>query len=79
MIKEYIEKIQSGKCTKTEISLIGICLILLGVVIGMKIAPARLSSFGSFNGNSGSIEKPEELLKKCCKHKEKQDSCCHEE
>ena len=44
----------------------------------MKIAPARVATYGSFNGNSGSIDAPEELLEKCCGHKGKHDHCCHE-
>lgn len=79
MIKEHFEKLQCGKCSKTEVILTGICLFLLGVVLGMKIAPARFASFGSFNGNSGSIDKPEELISKFCDHKEKHDCCCHDE
>ena len=79
MIKEYIESVQSGKCSKMEIVLTGICLFLLGVVIGIKIAPTRVTVLGSFNGNTGSIDKPEELLKKCCRHKDKHDPCCHDE
>ncbi len=69
MIKDYIVKIQNGECNKVELTLTGICLFLLGVVIGMKIAPARFITLGSFNGNSGSIDTPEELLEKCCGHK----------
>ena len=79
MIKEYIIKLQNGRCSKMELTLIGVCLFLLGMVIGVKIAPARFITLGSFNGNSGSIDAPEELLKKCCSHKKKKhDSCCHE-
>ena len=63
MIKEYIQKIQSGDCSSSEITLTGICLILFGIVIGMLIAPGRLTVMGSFNGNQGSIEKPK-LIKK---------------
>ena len=61
MIKEYIESVQSGKCSKMEIVLTGICLFLLGVVIGMKIAPTRVAVLGSFNGNTGSLGDPGEL------------------
>ena len=43
MIKEFIQKIQSGDCNSTEITLTGICLILFGIVIGMLIAPIRFS------------------------------------
>ena len=45
-----------------EITLIGICLFLLGLVIGMKIAPARAIVLGSFNGNTGSLGNPEDIL-----------------
>lgn len=76
MIKDYITKVQNGECSKMEITLIGICLFLLGVVIGMVIAPAKFTLFGSFNGNSGSIDAPEKLLEKCCGHKDKHESCC---
>ena len=61
MLKEYIEKVQNGKCSKMEVTLTGICLFLFGVVIGMKIAPARATVLGSFNGNTGSLGDPEEL------------------
>ena len=63
MIKEYIQKIQSGDCSSSEIILTGICPILFGIVIGMLISPGRLTVMGSFNGNQGSIEKPK-LIKK---------------
>jgi len=61
MIKDYIEKVQSGKCTKTEITLTAICLFLFGMVIGMMFAPSRATFMGSFNGNTGSLSNPEEL------------------
>ncbi|MBE5845296.1 MAG: hypothetical protein E7302_14175 [Butyrivibrio sp.] len=63
MLKEQISKIQRGEYSQTEISLIGICLILLGILLGMKLAPARFFTLGSFNGNSGCIDKPENLAK----------------
>ncbi len=75
MIKEYITKVQNGECSKMEITLTGICLLLLGIVLGMVIAPAKFTTLGSFNGNSGNIDTPEELLEKCCGHKEKRNSC----
>ncbi len=53
-----MERIKEGNCSSTEITLIGICLLLAGVVLGMLISPARIFVAGSFNGNSGSIEKP---------------------
>lgn len=61
MIKEHFLKIQNGECSTTELTLTGICLFLFGIVIGMIIAPPRIASYGSFNGNQGSIEKPDEL------------------
>ena len=39
------------------------CMLLIGIILGMKVAPARASAFGCFNGNSGSIEKPEDIKK----------------
>ena len=63
MIKRHISNIQNGECSKTELILTGIILILSGVILGMKLAPARVLTFGSFNGNSGSIDKPENLKK----------------
>ena len=78
MIKEHIERIQCGKCSKMEVILTGICLFLLGVVIGMKFAPARFSTWGSFNGSSCSIDEPQGLVK-VCGQKDKHDCCCHEE
>ncbi len=48
-----------------------VCLVLLGLVIGLVIAPAKFFIAGSFNdngnGNSGCISTPEEfaeMLKK---------------
>ena len=38
-------------------------MLLIGIILGMKVAPARASAFGCFNGNSGSIEKPEDIKK----------------
>ena len=68
MIKDYIKRIQNGECSKTEITLTGTCLFLLGVVIGMVIATPKFTILGSFNGNSGSIDAPEKLLENCCGH-----------
>lgn len=70
MIKDYISNIEAGKCSAKEIKLIAICLILIGVVIGMILAPAKVCTFGSFNGNSGSITAPDLKKKKKCKDKE---------
>lgn len=67
MIKEHIAKILNGECSKTEFTLTGLCLLLSGIVLGMKLAPARVFSLGSFNGNTGCIDEPEkmkEFLKK---------------
>ncbi|MCR4695901.1 MAG: hypothetical protein K5654_01165 [Lachnospiraceae bacterium] len=58
MVKDFIEKFHSGNCSSTELTLIGICLLLAGVIIGMLFSPVRIFVAGSFNGNSGSIEKP---------------------
>ena len=63
MIKEHISKIQRGECSKAEVVLTGICLVLVGIVLGMKFAPYRVTTFGSFNGNSGCIDNPENLMK----------------
>ena len=79
MIKEHFENLQCGKCSRMEVVLTGICLFLLGVVIGMKFAPSRFTTLGSFNGNSGSIDEPQGLIKKLCDQKEKHDCCCHED
>lgn len=64
MIKEHMTKIQQGECSKAELVLTGICLVLSGIILGMKIAPARFLTLGSFNGNSGYIDDPENLIKK---------------
>lgn len=55
MIKEYRDKIAEGGCTKTEVTLIGIILLLSGVIIGLIIAPKKIGVYGSFNGNQGSL------------------------
>ena len=55
MIKEYRDKIAEGGCTKTEVTLIGIILLLTGVIIGLIIAPKKIGVYGSFNGNQGSL------------------------
>ena len=59
MIKEYRDKIAEGGCSQLEVTLIGIILVLVGVVIGMIIAPIRFGVYGSFNGNQGSLTAPE--------------------
>lgn len=64
MIKEHFTKISNGECSNTELTLTGICLVLTGIVIGMIIAPARFFVAGSFNGNQGSLGKPEKKKKK---------------
>ena len=48
-----------------------VCLILIGIVIGMIIAPKRFLTLGSFNGNQGSLSVPEdaEKIKKCIEKK----------
>ncbi|MBP8969824.1 MAG: hypothetical protein KBG42_11170 [Lachnospiraceae bacterium] len=55
MIKEYRDKIAEGGCTKTEVTLIGIILLLTGVIIGILISPKKIGVYGSFNGNQGSL------------------------
>ena len=55
MIKKYRDKIAEGGCTKTEVTLIGIILLLIGVIIGLIIAPKKIGVYGSFNGNQGSL------------------------
>ena len=68
MIKEYRDKIAEGGCTASEITLLGICLLLIGIIIGMIIAPVRFGIYGSFNGNQGKLKVPG---KKSGKHKDK--------
>lgn len=64
MIKDYITKVEAGKCSAKEIKLIAICLILIGIIIGMILSPARVFTFGSFNGNPGSFTTPDLKKKK---------------
>ena len=73
MIKEYRDKIAEGGCTASEITLLGICLLLIGIIIGMIIAPVRFGIYGSFNGNQGKIKIPG---KKSGKHKDKAYQSC---
>ena len=61
--KNHFSRIEGGDCSRTEVILTGLCLLLSGVILGMKFAPARVSTFGSFNGNQGSIDKPEDIKK----------------
>ena len=61
MIKEYRDKIAEGGCSQLEVTLIGIILVLVGIVIGMIIAPIRFGVYGSFNGNQGSLTAPEKV------------------
>ena len=63
VIKAHFARIASGDCSKSEVTLTGLCMLLIGIILGMKVAPARASAFGCFNGNSGSIEKPEDIKK----------------
>ena len=74
MIKEYRDKIAEGGCSQLEVTLIGIILVLVGVVIGMIIAPVRFGVYGSFNGNQGSLTAPEKVtLGKKDKEEEEED------
>ena len=68
MIKETIKKISEGGFSDTEVGLMSICLILIGIIIGMIIAPKKFLTLGSFNGNQGSLTVPEDIdeLKKEC-------------
>ena len=61
MIKEYRDKIAEGECSAMEVTLIGICLLLIGVIIGMIFAPIKLGIYGSFNGNQGSLKAPDKI------------------
>ena len=60
-MKDFLDRIKTGNCSTTELILSGVCLVLAGVVIGMKIAPARAAAYGSFNENQGSIVTPDEI------------------
>ncbi len=60
-MNDFLERIKNGNCSTAELVLTGACLVLAGVVIGMKIAPARAAAYGSFNGNQGSVAKPDEI------------------
>ena len=66
MINEKIKKIQEGGCSSLEIKLMAICLVLIGIVIGLVISPPKFFTAGSFNGNgngnSGCIGTPEEFM-----------------
>lgn len=64
LIKDYISKVEAGMCSAKEIKLIAICLILIGIIIGMILSPARVFTFGSFNGNTGSLTTPDLKKKK---------------
>ena len=72
MIKDTLKKISEGSCTDTEITLMSICLILIGIIIGMIIAPKKFLTLGSFNGNTGSLSTPDDVtkLKKCLEKKD---------
>lgn len=71
MIKETIKKVSEGSFSDTEVTLMSVCLILIGIVIGMIIAPKRFLTLGSFNGNQGSLSVPDEAqkIKKCIEKK----------
>lgn len=60
-MKDFLDRIKTGNCSTTELILSGVCLVLAGVVIGMKIAPARAAAYGSFNENQGSVVTPDEI------------------
>ncbi len=87
MIKDYLNRIKEGEYNPAELVLLGVSLFLLGFVIGMKFAPAKISVFGSFNGNQGAVDVPFEMRKKkrglfgrkkaaCCE--ETSDGCCED-
>ena len=63
MIKETIKKISEGCFSDTEVTLMSLCLVLLGIIIGMIIAPKRFLTLGSFNGNQGSLSVPDDTEK----------------
>ena len=71
MIKETIKKVSEGSFSDTEVTLMSVCLILIGIVIGMIIAPKRFLTLGSFNANQGSLSVPDEAqkIKKCIEKK----------
>ncbi|MBP5413786.1 MAG: hypothetical protein ILN61_00895 [Lachnospiraceae bacterium] len=71
MIKETIKKVSEGSFSDTEVTLMSVCLILIGIVIGMIIAPKRFLTLGSFNGNQGSLSVPDDAqeIKKCIEKK----------
>ena len=81
MINEKIKKIQEGGCSSLEIKLMAICLVLIGIVIGLVISPPKFFTAGSFNGNgngnSGCIGTPEEFMDMIKKFTEKKcnDQC----
>ncbi|MBE5901928.1 MAG: hypothetical protein E7280_08490 [Lachnospiraceae bacterium] len=62
-LKKFITKIKNGECSTIELTLTGICLLLFGILLGMRFSPFRICTFGSFNANGcnnqGSITKPE--------------------
>ena len=61
MINESIKKISEGGCSSSEIKLLGVCIFLIGVIVGMIICPVKFGVFGRFNGNQGSLTAPEKL------------------
>ena len=61
MIDESVKKISEGGCSSSEIKLLGVCIFLIGVIVGMIICPVKFGVFGSFNGNQGSLTAPEKL------------------
>ncbi|MCR4585539.1 MAG: hypothetical protein K5686_07405 [Lachnospiraceae bacterium] len=63
-MKDLFCRIKNGESSNAELTLSGICLVLIGVLIGMLIAPARFFVAGSFNGNQGSLKAPEKMKKK---------------
>lgn len=61
MIDESVQKISEGGCSSTEIKLLGVCIFLIGIIVGMIICPVKFGVFGSFNGNQGSLTAPEKV------------------
>lgn len=49
---EIIEKIGNGEYSPREIFLSGVCLFLIGFVLGIFFSPKKKVQFGSNNGNN---------------------------
>lgn len=66
-MKKLVKMLEEGEYTSREIVLSGVCLLLLGIIIGVFFSPKKRTMIGNNNGNNndgrfidGSLEDEDE-------------------